>query len=280
MPNSATLAMTQGRTDERTIIDGKSYPPVGHCIYCGSEESLTKEHILPFGLSGTATLPRSSCRACAAITGESEQILLRGSFWPVRVYRDLKSRTKHKDAPKEYPVTAVFGAREEELVIAVDRLPILLHFPLFCPPRNLVNKPSGSGIQVFGLATVLFGRSPEDLARELGATELRICQEERPAIFARVIAKIAYGFAYAEGAIHDLDGRSPVLESILGKQDNVGDWVGMIDKPFEVHPDTLHRIELHHDKKRGLLLAEVQLFADSQTPTYLVVLGPLRTMGA
>ena len=33
---------------------------------------------------------------------------------------------------------------------------------------------------------------------------------------------------------------------------------------------------VHEDGERGLLIAEVQLFADSQTPSYEVILGKLK----
>ena len=98
-------------------LDGFVYKPVGHCIYCGATENLGKEHILPFGLSGSAILPKSSCRNCASITGRTEQDILRGSFWPaVRAFRDLKSRSKHENAPSTMPVS-IFRNGEDEVVM-------------------------------------------------------------------------------------------------------------------------------------------------------------------
>jgi hypothetical protein len=260
----------------QSFLDGKIYPPIGKCIYCGSVDNLTKEHILPFALSGTAVLLKSSCRACATITGKVEQLLLRGSFWPVRVFRDLKSRTKHKDAPGSFPVTAFRDGKEEVMQLPVDELPILLHFPLFPPPSFLSQLEPSSGILTTGFATVLFGKAPSLAAKELGATGLRFLDQQRPKDFARMIAKVAYAFACAEGAISDIEGASLVLPAILGKQNDIGAWLGTLTKPFESHPGVLHRIELHYDTRQGLLFAEVQLFADSDTPSYGVVLGKLR----
>src|SRR5947209_7136061 len=53
------------------------YQPVGRCIYCGSTESLGREHIIPLALNGTAVLPKSTCDGCTRITGEFEQDVLR-----------------------------------------------------------------------------------------------------------------------------------------------------------------------------------------------------------
>lgn len=267
--------MANCQISAQKVLDGKVYSPVGKCIYCGSVENLTKEHILPHGLSGTAILLLSSCKTCARITGNIEQTVLRGSLWPARVFRNLNSRTKHREAPKTYPVTAVFGKREVKLNISLDKLPILIPFPVFAPPRIISGKPLANGIDVAGLDTILFGKHPAQLAKELGATELRIGKRENPKVFARVLAKIAFSFAYAEGALDALAGPSPILPAILGHSEDIGNWVGVLDQTNRAHPETLHRIDLMHDEQRGLLLAEVQLFADSQTPSYVVVLGHL-----
>lgn len=255
-------------------LDGKVYPPFGSCIYCGASDSLTKEHILPFGLSGTAILPQSSCRCCARITGAFEQALLRGSFWPVRVFRDLKSRTKHADAPSSYPMKVIRHGKEEMLELGLSDLPILLHFPHFVLPRHWTQVDRAGAVQLKGIATVLFGKRPEAIARELGVEEFRFEEVHKPIEFARMVAKIGYAFACAEGAINDLEGPAFVVPAILGKRDDIGDWVGTLEKPFASHPGILHRIEL--PKKHGFLWAEVQLFADSETPSYVVMLGKLK----
>jgi len=50
----------------------------GACIYCGSSDDLTDEHVVPYGLGGKMILPKSSCRRCAMITGQFEGKVLRG----------------------------------------------------------------------------------------------------------------------------------------------------------------------------------------------------------
>ena len=261
-------------------LDGKVYPPVGKCIYCGCTEELEKEHILPLALSGTAILPKASCRKCASITGAVEQELLRGSFWPVRIFRNLKSRTKHKDAPVTFPMTFVRNGKEEVHHLKINELPILLHFPLLAPPGHLLPGTPTAGIQLSGFATVRFGKDPIQAVSMRGATGLQVSESHKPVAFARMIAKIAYAFAYAEGAMNDMDGEPFVLPAILGEKDDVGRWVGTLTDAPKSHPGTLHRIEVHHDRARGLLCAEVQLFSDSETPSYGVLLGRLKSNDA
>ena len=259
------------------ILDGTSYAPVGRCIYCGATGELEKEHILPFGLSGTATLPKSSCRTCAQITGSFEQTVLRGPFQPVRVYRDLKSRSKHRDAPKTLPLTFVRDGREHTIDLKIDEYPTLLHFPIFAPPVYLTgNTEYKSGILVSGITSVLFGPRPDDVAKSLGASEVKITADSQPVAFARMIAKIAYAFAFAEGAIDDIEGAPFVLPSILGTADDIGRYVGTLTKPIETYVGQLHQIVIHYEKEKGLLRTEVRLFADSETPSYGVILGTLK----
>lgn len=257
-------------------LDGKVYAPIGRCIYCGATEDLEKEHILPFGLSGTAILPKSSCRKCASITGAVEQELLRGSFWPVRIFRDLKSRSKHKDAPSTFPVTFVRNGREEVHHLKVDELPIFLHFPILVPPGYLSPGSPATGVTLSGLATVRFGTHPVQAVSSRGATAFQVSENHKPVAFAKMVAKIGYAFAYAEGAMNHLEGEPFVLPAILGDIDEIGRWVGTLIAPPQSHAGTLHRIEVHHDRERNLLCAEVQLFSDSETPSYGVILGKLK----
>jgi hypothetical protein len=52
--------------------------PVGVCIYCGSGDNLTDEHVLPFGLGGNLVLPKASRKRYAAITPAFEGRVQRG----------------------------------------------------------------------------------------------------------------------------------------------------------------------------------------------------------
>jgi hypothetical protein len=270
-PSRAKVATAR----EHKVLDNRVYRPVGHCIYCGARDNLEREHVLPFGLSGTAVLPKSSCRRCAAITGAVEEDLLRGAFWPLRIYRDLKSRTRHESAPKKFPVSVVRGEETEQEFVEIGALPIMLPFPLFPLPGHLSQTQTQAGILVSGVASVHFGTQLKATATALGASKVSVTAEIKPAQFARMIAKIGYAYACAEGAISDLDGDPFVLPAILGRRDEIGRWVGTLTKPIEAFPGVLHRIAVHHDWEHRLLIAEVQLFSDSETPSYGVVLGNL-----
>lgn len=53
---------------------------IGRCVYCGSTESLTDEHIVPHGLKGPWQLLKGSCQACNQITSAFEKRVLREQF--------------------------------------------------------------------------------------------------------------------------------------------------------------------------------------------------------
>ena len=176
-PGFSDLFCKMGVLDVMDILNGRRYDPVKHCIYCGATDNLQKEHILPFRLSGTAVLPDSTCSKCASITDRQEGLVLRGPMRAVRVYRDLKSRSRHKGAPKEYSRTIMRGSVQETVMLPLDEYPIWLHFPIFPPPAFL--NPSGytNGIRIKGTATVSFGPKPAEVSRNLGATSISLTQD-------------------------------------------------------------------------------------------------------
>jgi hypothetical protein len=268
-------------TNDIRDMNAASFAPVGRCIFCDSTENLTREHIVPFALSGTAVLPKASCRCCAKITGRFEQEVLRGPMWAVRVFRSLRSRSKHADAPVEFPLTVERNGETSTLSLPVKDYPILLYFPLFAPPAHIAPEGYTSGIHTSGVASVSFGKRPDEVKQTLNASSLSIPSEgDHPVAFARMLAKIGYAMAVGQNQADLIDGKPYVLPAILGASDDIGRWVGTLTKPIQKHPGVLHRVDIMKDQDRGLLAAEVQLFADSETPAYGVILGKLKNNAA
>jgi hypothetical protein len=171
----------------------------------------------------------------------------------------------------------VKGGEEVHLEVPIQEFPILLHFPLFLPPAVLNPQGYTHGIRLNGVQTISFGPKPEEIARNLGATGIKLSQTNEPAAFARMIAKIAYAWAVAEGKLSALKGPSCVVPAILGQTDDIGRWVGTLTDAPQKHEELLHYIAIHEDREKDLLIAEVHLFSDSETPRYGVVLGELAT---
>jgi hypothetical protein len=278
-PVSVTTSAPQYSVQVNSVVtkklDGRVFAPVGFCIYCRGTENLTNEHILPFGLGGTAVLPKSSCLDCAHITGKIEQTVLRGPMWPVRLYRKLNSRTKHKEAPTEYPLKILRGDEEVELHLPLSEYPILLDFPVFPVPAYIEPADYERGIKLIGTRTIHFGANIEDVVRKYKGTGFKVTRNYLPVEFARVIAKVAYSWSVAEGMLQMIEGEPFVTPGILGRTVDIGRWVGTVGGVYDKDP-AVHAVVLRPDYRRRILMAEVRLFADSQAPAYCVVLGRLR----
>lgn len=245
----------------------------GVCIYCGATESLDREHIIPFGLSGTAVLPAASCKNCAKVTSNFELQILRGAMRDVRVLRRLRSRSKHAGARRTQRLKIRRNGILETVELPLEEYPILLHFSTFALP-GFLSGHDGTGIQMTGVATLQFGPHPRAVGKGLGAQELMLdAQPDHPIAFAKMIGKIGYAMAVAQGILNVTEHRPEIVASLLGEVDEIGRWVGTLPGPFRKYPEgTLHRIDVRQDSNNGMVVIEIQLFADSGAPTYVVIL--------
>src|ERR1041385_4591050 len=108
--------------------------PADACIYCGSTDQLTREHVFPYALGGTRTIPRGSCEDCRRITHKFETAVLRGPMQMVRYVQGMPSGTKHKEVPETIPVKLYINGSEVTIDAPRKEAPILLPFPLFKLP--------------------------------------------------------------------------------------------------------------------------------------------------
>ena len=96
-------------------IQGRRYPPVGRCIYCGSDgdaKGLSDEHMVPFSLGGDAVLPKASCAACATETSKIELYVARHIFHGLRSHVGAVA----KEVSSPHPLRDHFGRRSGRLV--------------------------------------------------------------------------------------------------------------------------------------------------------------------
>jgi len=256
------------------LLNRKRFNNVGICIYCGTTEDLTDEHIVPYGLGGNLVLPKSSCRACAAITSRIERIVLRGPLRAVRIARGLQSRRRHSDAPTMLPLMVCHDQGWETVRLPHHEYPLIFHFFVYEVPGYFDEDCDGR-LRVKGQLTYSFGSTPEQVLTALGAKEIRIHQSYVPGEFAKMTAKVAYSMAVAEGVIDPSRGRPEVVRSILGELDEIGLWVGMAAQPRHWVGNVLHTILIQRDEENGVLVGRVQYLTDSGTPFYTVVLGRL-----
>ena len=265
---------------EPDIKNRERYAALGVCMYCGArDKKLTKEHIIPYALAGTLVLPSSSCIKCAAITGNFEQRCCRLYFDHIRKPLKLPSR-KGKKRRGELPV--LFTSKESKTLrrqyINTADSPTGLGLPVFPVPGILQNIPEINcrNIQIshwrFGPKEAAIKRA----AQSLGASAIA-AHFDLPAL-ARLLAKIAYGYAVAELGIDGFT--SSITDVILGKNNLWAYRVGGADKS-QFHPTGAtvnHLLGLHiitTEQHEHLLSVSVQLFSNFEAPCYQAVIGIL-----
>ena len=262
--------------------DARRYEPVGECIYCGSREDLTDEHIIPFAAGGRWILPAASCKSCAAITGSFEGEVARTIIGPLRMLYNLPTRRK-KDRPKQLPLKVKYPSSTDWEIAYVDRriCPFLVGLPLYPMPDAITgaardgNKSAAtSNIWIRGAA---FWRNKDEhlqwLCEALGAIEVMPTATVHTEPFCLTLAKVAHSFAVAELG---LNGFRPYLSELIRTRDltNRAYFIGggNGDEPAS---KKLHDLELDTvlSIDAGVVVARVRILGALETPTYYVAVG-------
>jgi hypothetical protein len=257
----------------------RHFQPVGQCIYCGRKDSLSDEHVIPFGLGGTLVLPKASCPSCADITKVFEQRLLRGHWWAYRRKVSMKSRhpTEQPDtfpvifeypsgetvreqiSPQEYPFLLVCDFDEPSFLngTVVPGVPIARVFLKLLVPAHEMPHVKRHGIQGIPKLTVEMNFSVED--------------------FVRLLAKIALAYAIGRRSLPAF-AEIFVKEIVLGSTDGALSYVGRSAIPSTSVGGAGHVHALREDTSGDLLTVYIVLFRklDESMPVYQVVVGRLR----
>jgi hypothetical protein len=91
-----------------------------------------------------------------------------------------------------------------------------------------------------------------------------------------MIAKIAYCFALAQGHINRLENPSELVKAFMEEPNTIGRFVGSIPPPFTKYEGIVIRFAFKFLESARIAYEEVQLFAASGAPTYVVVLGRVK----
>lgn len=256
--------------------------PVGCCIYCGQAEGLTDEHIIPYGLGGSFILPKSSCKQCAAITSAFERRVLRGFMYESRVAGGLPTRRKQK-MPKTLPLIVERNGAQEQVDVPAREYPAMMLLPIFTTMGISQGGSPSRGVSFSGIQTLYIGRNPIGAMVEQRATAMkRKVTNWDISAFARLLAKIAYGFAVADLGLFPRE-EVPILPLILGEADDASFWLGSSQYTLSVDSmqpkHSLGLMWLPDPVRKGekMLVARVKLFATHDTYGYeIVVWRPTR----
>jgi len=261
-------------TDILEVENTYRYPPVGECIYCGATASLSDEHVIPYGLSGTLVLPQSSCGACADITSGFEGAVQRGFMHDARVVGDFPSRRKRsRPTTIEARLLADDGTATVHDVEASEA-PGFMTLPTFARATVLAGKPSIQGINLVGVELLNFGKSPDQFAADYGATGIQNVSNVDATAFARLLAKIAYGYLIAELGLFPR-AESPLVRLIAGEADDGGCWIGSVDFTLEIEKKgprhALSIVRLETSDATTAYVVRVKLFANTGCTGYEIL---------
>jgi len=250
------------------------YPIINECIYCGrTEPPLELEHIIPLAFGGTLLLPKSSCRACAKIINQQiETPVLSHEWGAFRSKRKFPTRNKKK-RKKQMAIRGVDGTN---LSIPIEHHSTPVPLYRFKEARILSGSPRGNDNHHFTAS--MLSSTEEEMAMQRrfptwNQTHQILMQPDR---FARLLAKIAHGFAIAElgfGTFTPLN-----QDLILGRSNDYSFTVG---GDWEIPPPVSGA---NHDLKIEILFAsttlariivQIRLFPAAETPQYHVVTGEI-----
>ena len=250
---------------------------IGHCVYCGSTDNLSKEHIVPLGLGGSDALFKASCGVCRDATSKIEGRVLNVAWKGFRVVVGMPTRHKKKQ-PTTLRAEVRNGGVWTEIDLPISQYTGAAGFPRFGREPAALHAGQDDGLEVksvFVVRGVAAGVDPTaSPAKIAGASEYRVPVGSDIDAIARMLAKIAHCSAID---FFGPDTFEPFLvDSILGRQDNLGHWIGtpggsMFDDP----PARGHRIRVGTIEDGRAIMAGIHLFADVGTPEYVVVVGEL-----
>jgi hypothetical protein len=247
---------------------------VGECIYCGSrDDALNDEHIVPFGLSGPWVLERASCAKCARITSTFERSVLKDTLMVARATMGLATRRPNQ-RPTHFSLSITRFGHRNELRVPVSELTGTAIMLVLETPAYLDGRPYDRGVIVKGVLELhVGGLHIEDMAKVMGAEAVQTSATFHGNDFERMLAKIGYGFAIAAYGVEGFE-EVYVLQSILGKTDDVGMWVGCPTDYLAEVSSNLHEAQVGTSGRD--VHVRVRPFASCRGPWYQIVVGRLR----
>jgi hypothetical protein len=248
---------------------------IGRCIYCGSTDDLSDEHIIPYGLGATWVLRKASCKRHRDITSKFELDVQRNLWGLIRAAIGTPSRKGHAGK-----LLKVMLKTEAGLETDVDLDPALVGAPIefirLPLPRYLSGIKQTGSLSVIGNVMHYFP-DPERFRRELraqyGPGQVSFSTTFQPVAFAQMLAKIALGFTIARFGLEGI--KKCYIIPAIDDGTGIGQWVGCIDDGITLSEGT-NDFEISggfiNTPTRDIVV-EVRLFGKLKTPTYIVVVG-------
>ena len=273
VPNSAPPLL--GYLPNQTA---RTYSPVGHCIYCGSMEKLSDEHIVPLGLGGRLVLPKASCPECNERTSRLERTCLRTMYGPLRMMYGLPTRRKSSRPDSlQLKVKRTETSEWEYIAVPQERYPFLITFPYFEAPGALTALSESVAAGPVAQRFWIRGASPQynfselcqSLTEELGIYSLMPESKADVSAFCSLLAKIALAYTVAENRVV-AHGTKLANIALGADMQHCRHYIGSL-RQDEPATDLLHELSIGDHTRESSILVRLRLLAKLGTPTYFVV---------
>jgi hypothetical protein len=183
-------------------------------------------------------------------------------------------QTRHpKKRPKTISIQIKRGETFETVGLSLAEASGFMFLPKFASPSLISTGHATTGVTLVGTQTLVFGKSPQDVASNLGTKTLQSTANIDVGSFVRMLAKIGYSFAVGHVGAYPL-AEVPVLPLIRHSENDAGTWVGSATFRLSVEEkQPMHALGLRTltNGSEEILMAQVKLFANTGATGYEVV---------
>lgn len=267
----------------RTDKNNKKTININKCIYCGSTQQLTNEHVFPFALGGNLILSNACCEPCRNITSKCERNPLHDNWIEARACLGYPSRRKTLDN-RVFPLKAILkDGTKTTLNLTKKEILGITQFLDLAIPGCFEPKLYKTGSRCNGIFNYGFGVSLDEFTNKYNIKSFSFEVNHKKNYFEIMLAKIGFCLTVATWGPDCLK-ENFVLSSILLKKDDVGRWVGC-DHEGKIIPllgiqpgANVGKVFAWSPGNSGKNFAIVRLkfFAGTDTPEYIVVVGELK----
>ena len=259
------------------------YDPVRKCIYCGTDtlpegfQRFTDEHIFAFGLGGNLVLQEASCRCCQRkINKQIETPILRNEWGGLRDRLEFPTRNPRDRGKRTHLSVAAGDGTPIKIALEDHATPVPLY--RFHEARILSGVPAGRPNHHWTMSILTDHDREMAMQRNIPKWGKEHRFLPRPDIFARMIAKIAYGYAIAEYGRSTTTVFSEIITPTI--LDGGIDWTYLVGGKIDMLPaipggNHVTAIRLQPLKEVLALVVYVSLFSEISTPEYHAVVGTI-----
>ena len=223
-------------------------------------------------LNGDRVLVDASCEVCRNITSGFESVVLNRTLFAARAALSTRTRRpRNRERTREMLVERN-GTIERVQLRWQDHWKVI-PLPIFRKPVYLERRAYEGGIEAVSMDLFELGERNEQIAIKQDAQRV-LLDNYSPTAFARMIAKMAYGYAvdrYGLGAFETVY----VSPAILGASDDIGRWVGCDDQRVFLPRKNFFVTVGFKIRENNDLIVRLKLFTLFNGTEYLVVVGRL-----